>query len=140
MPLPVRGVGRHHVEVAVDEQRGPPAVLAGNARDHAGALGARLEDGGLDADVGEELGNALGGMALAGAGVITRVGRVDADEVGAEPGYLILGGREAGLGDVSVFGHLAMVACTGDGRQACQHDAGTAAAGRPPPGEAGLRG
>ena len=70
------------------------SVLAGDAGDDAGPLGARFEHGGLDADVGEERGHVLGGLALARSGIITPVGRVDADEVGADLGDLVLGGRD----------------------------------------------
>ena len=53
--------------------------------DHAGPALVRLEDGRLDADVGEEGGDVFCCLALAGAGVVAPVGRVDPDQVAARP-------------------------------------------------------
>ena len=94
-----------------------PLIGLWDAGDHAGPPGARFEHGRLDAGSGEERGHVLGGLALARPGVISPVGRVDADELGAELGDLVLGGRQAALGGGSVFsGHLAIVARAGIAR------------------------
>ena len=91
---PVRRAGRHHVEVTVHEQGRPVPVPAGDARDHAGALGVRLQDGRLEVDLRQESGDMFGGLALAGTGVISRVGRVDPDQVAAD------------VHDLGLCGHL----------------------------------
>lgn len=51
--LPVGGVGRHHVEVAVDGESGPRGVLALEADDDRGAARLALEEGALEADLVE---------------------------------------------------------------------------------------
>ncbi len=109
---PVRRVGRHHVEVAVHEQRRPCRILARDPRHHAGAPGMRLEHRGLDARLGQQSRHVLGGRPLTRAGVVPRIRRVDADEVGAQPRHLVLGDREAGLLWVlgPVVAHPAIVA------------------------------
>ena len=91
--LPVFGVGRNHVEVAMDEEGGPVGVFAFDPGDHAGALGVRLQDRGLQADLGELGGGVLGGLALAGAGVVARVRGVDPDQVAADVDDLVLRGH-----------------------------------------------
>ena len=75
MHLPVGRIGRDHVQVPVDQQRGPARVLALNAGDHAGPALVGLEDGRLEADVGQETGDMFGGLAFPGAGVVAPVSR-----------------------------------------------------------------
>ena len=77
----------------MDEQGGPGPVLAFYPRDHAGALGVRLQDRGLQADLGELGRGVLGGLALPRAGVVARVGGVDPDQVAADADDLVLRGH-----------------------------------------------
>ena len=90
--LPVRRIRRDDVEVAVQEQGRPGLVLAGDAGDHAGPAGRGFQDGRLEADLGEERGDVLGRLALAGTGVVAPVGRIDPDQVAAQAGDLVLSG------------------------------------------------
>ena len=85
------GVGRDDVEVPVDEEGGAAPVGPFDPGDEAGPLRVRLEHGGLDADLAEEARDVLGGPPLARAGVVTRVGGVDPDQVSADVDDLILG-------------------------------------------------
>ena len=85
---PLAGVGRHDVEVAVDQQRRPAAVGALDAGDRRCAARRGLDDLRLDADLVELGGHPFGGRPL-GMG---RVGGVDADEVDEQIGDLVLGG------------------------------------------------
>ena len=87
---PVDRVGRHDVQVTVDEEGGAAPVGAFDAGDQAGPLRVRLEHGGLDADLAEQARHVLGGPSLARAGVVPRVGRVDPDQVSADVDDLIL--------------------------------------------------
>ena len=90
-------VGRDHIQVPVDEQGGPGRVLARDPGDDAGPALIRLEDGRLEADVGEQSGDVFGGLAFAGAGVVAPVGGVDPDQVAAQGGDLVLRGLPAVL-------------------------------------------
>src|SRR6202042_1832103 len=90
--LPVRRIRRDDVEVAVQEQGRPGLILAGDAGDHAGPAGRGFQDGRLEADVGEERGDVLGRLALAGTGIVAPVGRIDPDQVAAQAGDLVLSG------------------------------------------------
>ena len=61
---PVGGFCRDDVEVAVDQQGRPAAVLAFDAGDDRCALGLGLQDGRLDPDLGELPGDVFGRAAL----------------------------------------------------------------------------
>ena len=91
--LPVFGVGRDDVEMTVDEQSGPVPVFAFEACDHAGALGMRLQDRGLQAGLGEPGGYVFGGLPLARARMVPWVRGVDPDQVAADVDDLILRGH-----------------------------------------------
>ncbi|CAK7282174.1 hypothetical protein SGPA1_20140 [Streptomyces misionensis JCM 4497] len=93
---PVVGVGRHHVQVAVDQQGGPGRVLPRDAGHGGGAARVRLVDLGLQADLGELLGDPLGGLALAGPGVVAVVAGVEPDQLAAEVHDLVLAGDALG--------------------------------------------
>ena len=108
--LPVRRVGGDHVEVAVEEQGRPVRVLAGDAGHHAGPAGGRLQDGRLQADLGEERGHVLGRLAFAGAGVVAAVGRIDPDQVAAQASDLVLSGDVVGARGGWSLRHHPMVA------------------------------
>lgn len=85
---PVGGLGRHDVQMTVDEQRVRRRVAALDAGDDVRtALGA-LQHHGLKARPGQLLGRVLGGGALL-AVAAAAVGGVDADEVGGEPDDLV---------------------------------------------------
>src|SRR6202035_332296 len=92
--LPVGGVGGDDVQVAVDEEGGSCLVLARDAGYHGGALGVGFQELRLEAGVGEEFGDVLGGGSLAGAGVVAGIRGVDAEQVAADVDDLVLrGGR-----------------------------------------------
>ena len=90
------GVGRYDVGVAVDEQRGPGRVLALDPGHGGGAALVRLEDLRLEPDLGELLGDVLGGRPLARARVVAVVAGVDPDQVAAEVDDLVLAGDGPG--------------------------------------------
>ena len=85
--LPVRRLGRYDVEVAVEQQRGTPVAPA-PARHDVGATGPALDDLALDADLVEQRGDVLGGLALPRAVVGAVVGGVDADQLLAQLHHL----------------------------------------------------
>ena len=87
---PVERVGRHDVQVTVNEQCGAAPVVPFHAGDEAGPLRVRLEDGGLQPDLAQQARHVLGGPPFARAGVVPRVGRVDPDQVSADVDDLIL--------------------------------------------------
>ena len=90
--LPVRRVGGDDVEVAVDEQGGPGWSSPVMRVTTLARPGRGFQDGRLEADLGEERGDVLGRLALAGAGVVAPVGRIDPDQVAAQAGDLVLSG------------------------------------------------
>ncbi len=63
---PVGRIRGDHVEMTVDEQAGPRPVLALDPDHDAGAFRVRLEHGGLQPNLGEQLRDALGRRALPG--------------------------------------------------------------------------
>ena len=80
---PVAGLGGHHVQMTVDEQGVGRRVGALDPGDDVGtALGA-LQQGGLQARLGQPRGGVLGGGPLP-AVAAAAVGGVDPDEVGGE--------------------------------------------------------
>ena len=108
--LPVGRIGRDHVQVTMDQQRGPGGVLPLDAGDHAGPALVGLEDGRLEADLVEQPGDVFGGLAFPGAGVIAPVSGIDPDQVAAQSGYLVLGGSSGGAASGCVLRHRPIVA------------------------------
>ena len=88
---PVGGVGRHDVEVAVDAQRARLAVGPGDAHGDADAARVALERLGLQAHLAQLLDDVGRGLGLPRAAAVAVVGRVDADQLLAEPDDLVLG-------------------------------------------------
>src|SRR5258706_145797 len=89
---PVIRVEGDDIQVAVNQQSRPGRILALDPGDNAGAVLARLEQGGLEADLGKEPGDMLGGHPFARPGVVAGVGRVDPDQVAGQAGDLLLRG------------------------------------------------
>ena len=79
---PVVGLGGHDVEVAVQQQR--VAVAGAPARHHVGPPLDAFVDLRLQADLGQQRGDVLGGLALARSGPVAVVGGVHADQVAAD--------------------------------------------------------
>ena len=90
---PVARIRGDHVQMAVDEQGGPRLILALDPGHDAGAFRVRLQHDRLQADLGEQFRDVLGGRALPGAGVVARIRGVDPDQVAGDGGDLILRGR-----------------------------------------------
>ena len=84
---PLAALGRHDVEVAVDEQRRPAAVGTFDARDRRCTPRRGLDDLRLDADLVQLGRDPLGGRPFG----VRRVGRVDADQLDEQIGDLVLG-------------------------------------------------
>jgi hypothetical protein len=82
--LPVVRARGDDVEVTVDEERRPRGVGARDARDDVGPARLRLDDVGLEADLGEQPGDVLGGLPLPRTGPVAEVRRVDPDELAAD--------------------------------------------------------
>ena len=110
MHSPVGRVGRHHVQVTVDEQGGPTRVCALDPRHHARPSAVRFEDGGLQPCLGEESRDMLGGDAFARSGVVARIARVDPDQVACQRGDLVLRCAAASASGWDTVAHLAIVA------------------------------
>ena len=89
--LPVGGVGGDDVEVAVDRETGTRRVRPLDADHDRGPTRLALDEDGVEADLGELFHDVFGRLALAGAGAVAVVDRLEPDEVGADPGDLILG-------------------------------------------------
>ncbi len=106
MHPPVGRIGRHDVQVAMDEQRRSGRIRSLDPGHNARALGAGFEDLGFQACLGEQARHVLGGGPFAGTRVIARVGGVDPDQVAGQGGNFVLGCGTAG----AVVGHLAIVA------------------------------
>ena len=88
---PVGGLGGHHVEVAVDQQRAAVRVGAGQpGEDVAAARCAGLDVLGLVADLLELLGDPVGALRLALGGLeLTGVGGVEPDQRADEVDHLV---------------------------------------------------
>ena len=65
-------------------QPGLAPVYARDAGDQAGSLRAGLDDRGRDSDLAEQPGDVLGGPPLPRPRMVTRVGRIDPDQVAAD--------------------------------------------------------
>jgi hypothetical protein len=73
---PATGLGRDHVHVAVQQQRGLRPVAAGQAGDQVGPARRRRQDLGLDPGPAQGVGQELDTLGL----VAGRVGGVEADQ------------------------------------------------------------
>ncbi len=82
---PRLGVGRHDVEMPVQDQPGTAAVRAGDAYDEARPARRRLHVLRLEADLTEKPQHVLGRPVLTGPRPVTDVGRVDPYELGRDP-------------------------------------------------------
>ncbi|MEJ2579873.1 MAG: hypothetical protein P8Z68_12400 [Kineosporiaceae bacterium] len=90
---PVLGEGGDDVEVPVQDEGGPVPVPPRDPGEQVGPPRRGLEQLGLDPDLGEPGGDVLGGLPLPRAAAVAEVRRVDAQQVLAEAGDLILGAR-----------------------------------------------
>ncbi len=106
---PVRRVGGHHIEVAMNEQGRPGRILAGDPGKQACPFGMRLQQYWLDADLSKQGGNVLSRRALARTGVIARIRGVDPDQVAGQRGHLVASGAAGPTGRGWVVRHLAIV-------------------------------
>jgi hypothetical protein len=93
---PLLGLGRHDVEVAVDQQRVASRVGALHAGDHARTTWCGLVQLRIEADLGQLLRDVLRGRPLAGPPARPVVDGRETDQVAAEVDDLVLGVRHRG--------------------------------------------
>lgn len=87
---PVTGVEGDDVEMPVQEQRVTGGVLPRDPGDHIRPVAVRFQDLRLQADLGQLLRDVLRGGPFTRTGIVAGVGRVDPDQVAAQPGDLVL--------------------------------------------------
>ena len=95
MNAPVGGLGRHHIEMTVDQQRTAAGVGPGQPGEHVAAAGRTgLQILRLEACLPELAGHPLGALRLPVGGLqLAGIGGVEPDKGTDEPDHLVFGSR-----------------------------------------------